>query len=202
MIPEPRSSVPGPPWCCDSIKTRPGRTAWYTVTPAGAWDCSCVIAVLTFWLTIALTSFALSAGRPDMRRLVTKSAAKVASTAKSASETRTGTCQPRDRAPPGWRRDHHDGGADRGTGPALARSRAARCPRTAHPGPAHRSSSPPYITSGQTRRPLHELTPHREEEEKHRQNRQNHTSHHDRYADVIDPRRWSTPCTRPTEDPT
>ena len=47
------------------------------------------MAVFTFCLTMEFTSFVLSAGRPEMRRLVKTSAPKVTATASSANTTAT-----------------------------------------------------------------------------------------------------------------
>ena len=70
--------------CTDSITTSPARRARYTVAATGGWDWSWEIAAFTFWLTMLLTSFELTAGRRKIVRSVTPRATTAATSRTTA----------------------------------------------------------------------------------------------------------------------
>src|SRR5665213_1615109 len=84
-IPVPKSSLREAPLCNDSTSTIPYSTERYTDSATLDFDCSWEIALPTFRVTMPLTSFALTAGRPEMRKFVTISPAMTASANKRAT---------------------------------------------------------------------------------------------------------------------
>ena len=119
----------------------PGPDGSVDLTAAGGCDCSCEMAVLTFWLTMAFTLLILSEGFPEMRMFVTTRAAIVAATTTTASTT-SRSC----RRPPAFVPPPDLEGPAAATLPHLPVlplrapwSRAAPCV------PAHQSSPPPYL---------------------------------------------------------